>query len=83
MGLTADGRLFKTDRATDVNKRKIVFFFKCLVSDIDVKENRTWKYPERHCVSCQNIAIDKTGLHILEGKIIIGQNYRKKSTCRP
>ena len=50
------------------------FLFQCRVSDIDVKSNRKWKYSEKHCVSCQNIAIEEMGLHILECKILSDQN---------
>ena len=50
------------------------FLFQCRVSDIDIKANRTWKYSETHCVSCKNIAIKETGLHLLECKVLSDKN---------
>ena len=63
----------KLSRSADVNKKETVLF-QCRVSDIDVKANRTWKYFETHCVSCKNIAIKETGLHILECKVLSDKN---------
>lgn len=50
------GYLKPTDLQMSTKERQ--FLFQCRVSDIDVKPNKT--YPERHCVSCQNAALEET-----------------------
>ena len=66
------GYLKPTELQLSTKERQ--FLFQCRVSDIDVKSNRKLKCSEKHCVSCQNIAIEETGLHILECKILSDQN---------
>ena len=49
--------------------------FHCIVSDIDVKVNRSWKYEYTQCTACKDSTIVETGRHVLECKVLFGRNY--------
>ena len=48
------------------------FLFQCRVKDIDVRGNRTWKYENVKCISCNKN--DETQEHILTCEILIAKN---------
>ena len=66
------GYLKSTDLELSVRERQ--FLFQCRVSDIDVRANRTWKYNESHCIACNDKAIEETGNHMLECKVLCDQS---------
>ena len=71
--LNMAGYLCDNDLELTVKERQ--FLFQCRTYDIDVRANRTWKYDNIYCLSCNdNEKEDETQEHILSCNTLIGRN---------
>ena len=50
------------------------FLFQSKVNNNDLKENITWKYEEKYCISCKDKKKQETVSHILECKVLNDKN---------
>ena len=65
------GYLNENEMELTVKERQ--FLFQCRVKDIDVRGNRSWKYENVMCISCNKQ--EETQEHILTCETLIAKNY--------
>ena len=59
---------------SDISVKQRQFLFQCIVSDIDVRTNRRWKYSDTHCVSCTDTSQEESQMHILQCSALSNNN---------
>ena len=67
---------YLSENQCNLTTKERQLIFQCRFNDSDTRGNKKWKYEETHCITCEDKTQIESTKHILECKILIGQNLK-------